>query len=212
MHNIIFLITRSRKKLLAFFTIFIAVFVILFQALAIKKLKRDNSSYKNNVDVLMSSVEKYKVIDSLNAAKTKSLELTMRDYKKYRAEDANIIKKLKADKVVNASNLKTESKIFIKTVLKDTIIYKHDTTEIEKAKRINYENKWFSISGFIKNDSAHLSILNREELIISESITRKKILFIKLPIWLFGYKSRVLNAVSKNPNTEIKNIEFIQIK
>jgi hypothetical protein len=212
MCNIIFLIARSRKKLLAFFTIFIAISVILFQALAIKKLKHDNSSYKNNVDVLLSSVEKYKVTDSLNAVKTKSLELTMRDYKKYRAEDANIIKKLKADKVVNASNLKAESKIFIKTVLKDTIIYKRDTTEIEKAKRINYENRWFSVSGFIKNDSAHLSILNREELIISESITRKKILFIKLPIWLFGYKSRVLNAVSKNPNTEIKNVEFIQIK
>ena len=65
--------------------------------------------------------------------------------------------------------------------------------------------------GYLANDTINLNIVNREELLIAESFVKKRFIGIKLPIWLFGYKTKSVDVVSKNPNTEIKNLEYIQI-
>ena len=49
------------------------------------KLWQENKRLSNNQAVLLDSMQTYKVADSLNAAKINVLELSLSDYKKYRA-------------------------------------------------------------------------------------------------------------------------------
>lgn len=213
MKQLIYKIIKSRKAIIAFlFSILLGAFFV--QTENVKRLQAENKAYRNNTSALMESAEHYKIQDSLNAVKVKSLELTAKEYKKYRAENAAILKKLKADKAINASSVATNTKTVVKAIIKDSIVYKtvRDSVYMEKLKAINYSTKWVSVNGYIKGDSIKLNIHNTEELILSESITRKKFLFFKLPIWLFGYKNKVLNVVSKNPNTTIQNVEYISFR
>lgn len=171
------------------------------------KLQKENDSLKSNQATLLNGIEHYKLADSLNAVKVGELSLSLKEYKKYRAEDAALIKKLKSDKLNAIGSIKTE------TIIEHVPVHVRDTVyELEKLKAFDYKSKWTDVTGIIKPDSVLLSIANREELLITESFEKKKFLFIKLPAWLFGYKSKKINVVSKNPNTTVTNAEFISIK
>lgn len=171
-----------------------------------KKLIKENKAQKNNIEVLLDSVATYRISDSLNAIHLGELQFELSEYKKYREEDAKLIKKLKADKPQTIIKTETRTEYKIITQIKDSIIYK------DTIKAIDYSSKWTDLHGFISNDSIHINISNREELLLVEAIQRKKFIGIKLPVWLFGYKRKTLDIVSKNPNTTIKDIEYVNIK
>ena len=195
-------------KFLAFLVASLAIVFLINGAL---KLQKENKRLTNNQAALLDSMQTYKVVDSLNVAKINVLELSLSDYKKYREEDAALIKKLKADKLSAATSISTTTTTDIKTPVKDSIIYKDRVVPIDTVKQINYDSKWTSIHGYLANDTINLNIVNREELLIAEGFVKKRFIGIKLPIWLFGYKTKSVDVVSKNPNTEIKNLEYIQI-
>ena len=198
-------------KDLKFLAFLVASLAIVFLINGTLKLQEENKRLTNNQTVLLDSMQTYKVADSLNVAKINVLELSLSDYKKYREEDAALIKKLKADKLSAATSINTTTTTDIKTPVKDSIIYKDRVIPIDTVKQINYDSKWISVHGYLANDTINLNIINREELLIAESFVKKRFIGIKLPIWLFGYKTKSVNVVSKNPNTEIKNLEYIQI-
>lgn len=165
---------------------------------------------KSNQETLLDTIKSFKVSDSLNAVTTNSLMLSLKQYKKYHADDAALIKQLKGKQPesVAKTELRTENNIKVK--LKDTIIYKDKY--IDTLKTILYNDKWSHVSGFIANDTVSLSIANNEELLITESLQKKKFLFFWLPVSIFGYKQKALTVISKNPNTQIKSTEFITVK
>ena len=195
-------------KLLAFLVVSLAVIFLINET---AKLQEENKRLVNNQITLLDSMQTYKVADSLNVAKINVLELSLSDYKKYREENATLIKKLKADKPSAATSINATTSTNIKAVIKDSIIYKDRIVPIDTVKQIKYDSKWASIYGYLANDTINLNIINREELLIVESFVKKRFIGIKLPIWLFGYKTKSVNVVSKNPNTEINNLEYIQI-
>lgn len=199
------------SKLIKITSIVIACLAFLLLAKCSGNLKEENRRLSNNQAVLLDSIQQYKVADSLNGAKINALELSVSDYKRYRAEDAELIKKLKAGKHVSTTTTNTTTTNQIKVLIRDTII-RHDTIALQDTiKQICYDSKWLTVSGFLIGDTVDLKIVNREELLITESLVKKKFLFIKLPVRLFGYKTKRVDAISKNPNTEITNLEFIQI-
>lgn len=202
------------KKHFSKIAIILLILLAIAQCGVVKSLREKAAKEKNNVEVLMSSPQKYTVNDSLNAMKVKALELSLKEYKAYRKEDAAIIKKLKADKAINSNAVQTLSSTKVITKVRDSIITRsiRDTVYKEQVAYIDYNSKWTTVKGYVDKDSAYLDISNKEELILSESVTRKKFLFIKLPVWLFGYRSRVVNAVSKNPNTQIINVESVKFR
>lgn len=202
------------KKHFSKIAIILLILLAVAQCGVIKSLREKAAKEKNNVEVLMSSPQKYTVNDSLNAMKVKALELSLKEYKAHRKEDAAIIKKLKADKAINSNAVQTLSSTKVITKVRDSIITRsiRDTVYKEQVAYIDYNSKWTTVKGYVDKDSAYLDISNKEELILSESITRKKFLFIKLPVWLFGYRSRVVNVVSKNPNTQIINVESVKFR
>lgn len=172
--------------------------------------RNENKMLKSNQETLLDTIKSFKVSDSLNAVTTNSLMLSLKQYKKYHADDAALIKQLKGKQLesVAKTELRTENNIKVK--LKDTIIYKDKY--IDTLKTILYNDKWSHVSGFIANDTVSLSIVNNEELLITESLQKKKFLFFWLPVSIFGYKQKALTVISKNPNTQIKSTEFITVK
>lgn len=199
------------KNVLNILAIIIFILSVVFTAKYIGNLQRENKRLTNNQAVLLDSMQTYKVADSLNVAKINVLELSLSDYKKYREEDAALIKKLKADKPSAATSINTTTTTDIKALIRDSIIYKDRVVPIDTVKQINYDSKWTSVHGYLANDTINLNIVNREELLIAESFVKKRFIGIKLPIWLFGYKTKSVDVVSKNPNTKITNLEYIQI-
>lgn len=198
------------KNVLKLIALASAILYIIMTLLYIDRLQDANTRLQNNQNVLMDSVHNYKVADSLNAAKINVLELSLSQYKKYREDDAALIKKLEAEKLAAISSVKTITITKIKTVVHDSLIYVSGQP-IDTVKQFKYESKWTSINGYIDNDTISLNIKNREDLLIAESLTKKKLWFVKLPIKIFGYKTKSLDVVSKNPNTQITNLEYIQI-
>ncbi len=72
--------------------------ILLFcagQQWRIKQLAAERDRYAGNTAALLSDVERYRVRDSLNAARVQSLELTVKEYERFRADDAALIKQLK---------------------------------------------------------------------------------------------------------------------
>lgn len=184
----------------------IAVLIFVACCMSLNNLKNENKRLKANQETLLDSVKSFKISDSLKAITVGNLELSLKQYKKYRANDAILIKQLKGQKpeVVIKPSIQTEYKI--RTELKDSIVYK------DTLKTILYKSKWNYVSGFIAKDTINLNIINYDELLITESLQKKKFLFFRLPISIFGYKRKVLNVISKNPNTKIKSAEYITIK
>lgn len=185
-----------------------AIFLITALILSISyvsSLREENKLLHNNQEVFLDSIQKYKVADSLNAAATNVLVLTNKELKQHLSEDAELIKKLKSGKSEAVIKTISKTEYVIKTEVKDSVVYK------DTLKAFQYHNQWTDIVGLLSKDSVDLKIKNKEELLIVENKRKKNFLFFKLPIWLFGYKTCGINVVSKNPNTEIENLEYIQI-
>lgn len=65
-----------------------------FQQKRINNLTVERDKYRSNTETLLQDVRTYQTKDSLNAAKVGNLELKLSEYKKYRADDAALIKSL----------------------------------------------------------------------------------------------------------------------
>lgn len=191
-----------------FCTFLILVLLYAFcQILKLGKMTKDRElAYQNSISVSMDSLHTYKVRDSLNAVQFSNIELSLKQYKQLRADDAKLIKQLKADRLNSVIKPTTEIKYRVETQIKDSIIYQ------DTVKAISYKDDWNSVSGYFTSDSAKLDILSKNELIITQSVERKRFLFFKLnPKW-FGYRKQQLNIVSKNPNCQITSVEYINVK
>ena len=184
----------------------IAIIIFAASYISFSHLKNENKRLKANQETLLDSVKSFKVSDSLKAITVGNLELSLKQFKKYHADDAILIKHLKGQKPEGIIKPSIQTEYKVRTELKDSIIYK------DTLKTILYKSKWNYISGFINKDTINLDIINYDELLITESLQKKKFLFFRLPISIFGYKRKVLNVISKNPNTKITSAEYITIK
>lgn len=171
-----------------------------------RKIEKENIRLKANQETLLDSISHFRVADSLNAVTVGNLELSLKQYKKYHSDDAILITQLKGQRPKVISSVETRTEYCIRTVTKDSVIYK------DTLKTILYADKWNSVKGFIHKDTVSLNIANNEELLITECLQKKKFLFFKLPISIFGYKRKTLNVISKNPNTNIISAEYVTIK
>lgn len=198
-----------------------AVIALVFAFNKIHSLKEENARLKSNQDILftekefvMSESQKYKVSDSLNAVRVSELELTLKEYKRYRSEDLKLIEQLKAGKSdlqkIITSQYETISTLSAK--LQDSIRIDTITNQIDTLKCFDYKSKWTDVKGCIdlRRDTVELQIKNRESLKVVETVTYKRFLGF---LWKTSkVKSRQIDVVSENPNTEIMNCECISIK
>lgn len=193
-------------KQIKFILLFILAVVSAVSVYDNGKLRKSNKVLCSNIEVLYDSVAHYKVADSLNAAKVAELQFSEKELLRLYCEDKILIEQL-----TKKAKLQTVEKI--ETVTHDTITVElRDTLLVDSVKHFKHNSKWTDIEGCITQDSLSINIANREALLITESLEKKKFWFMKLPIWLFGYKNKRLDVVSRNPNTQIQSVEYINVR
>ena len=193
--------------------ILIALFVcmaieIVFQDRKIDSLTQERDKYKSNTEILLSETQTFKVRDSLNAARVGTLELSVKEFEKYRAEDAALIKDLQGKNrdLDRLNKAQAQTIITLSDIPRDTIIL-IDSIPM-KAKKVECGDYWYTFKGIMTDDSFAGSLENRDSLVVSESVTYKKFLFWKTK----KIKDRETSVVSLNPHTKILGVESIIIE
>lgn len=204
------------KKYVVIFGVFLfLILIVIFQNSRIKKLKSEKDKYQNNTESLLSEIESYKTKDSLNAIKVGVLQLKVSEFEKYRAEDAELIKSLQVKnrdlQSVTTTQLETINEL--KGKIKDSIVYVEVEGKIDTLilKCVDIVDPWFELHGCIdSNNDFNGSYVNRESLLITYTVKYKRFLGF---LWKTRkIKDRSVDAVSKNPSTNIIDLEFIEIQ
>ena len=202
---------RSTQYLLAIiFVLAILVAGNVFQFNRTKKLTDERDRYKNNTEVLMGDVEQYKVRDSLNVARVQSLELTLDEFKRFRAEDAALIKQLKTKNRDLQSVVTSQSQSIyeLSAIPKDTVIV-HDSVRID-ALLLHCGDEWFDFDGILSNGKLEGNMITRDSLLLAETVKYKRFLGF---LWKTNkIQNRMIDVISKNPHTLIQDVELITIE
>lgn len=192
----------------------ILIAIIVALSARLKKVKADRDVQRKNVETLFTSVESYKVQDSLQAATIGDLQLTLKQYKQFRAEDAELISQLKVDnkRLQGVVTTQTESYYNHTAILRDSVRMlverQPDSIKIPIfVKTANYSDEWHTLNITIDGDSLNYRLRTRESLIITNHIVPKKFLWFK-----FGCKEVRTDVVSKNPYVENISLESVTIK
>ena len=174
----------------------------------IERLTAERDRYKSNTETLLTDVETFRVRDSLKAARVQSLELTMKEYERFRADDARLIKELQGKNRDLAAVNKTQAQTIIElhSVPHDTVIIR-DSVQVP-AVAVHCGDEWYTFDGVLTPENFYGTLLNRESLLVAESVRFKRFLFWKTK----RIKDRQTNVVSKNPHTTIMNVEYVVIE
>lgn len=176
----------------------------------INRLTAERDKYRNNTETLLSDVETYRVRDSLNAARVQSLELTAKEFERFRAADAALIKQLKARNRDLAAVNKTQSQTIIdlRAIPRDTMIIR-DTIPIP-AIAVHCGDAWFDFTGVLTRDEFTGKLEHRDSLLLVETVQYKRFLGF---LWRTNkVKNRQLDCVSKSPHNSIKGLEYVVIE
>lgn len=180
---------------------------VVIQERKISQLTSERDKYKQNTESLLEQTETYKVRDSLNAAKVGTLELTIKELEKFRAQDAELVRDLKAKNrdldELNKAQMRTIQEL--SCVPHDTVI-RIDSIPIT-AKAVHCGDEWYTFDGLMTDDRFTGTMTSRDELVLTETVRYKKFLFWKTRKIL----DREMEAVSRNPHTTITQLEHIII-
>lgn len=201
------------KKYLILAAIIMAVAVAFWvQQSRIKSLTAERDKYRSNTETLLQDVRTYQTKDSLNAAKVGNLELKLSEYKKYRADDAALIKSLQTKNrdLQRVTTAQMETINELRANVRDSIVYLPGDTVTTVLRCIEYSDKWVDFDGCIINNTFSGKIITRDSLLIAETVQYKRWLGF---LWKTNkVKNREIDVVSKNPATTILGVEFVTIE
>lgn len=201
------------KKYIILAAIIMAVAAAFWvQQSRIKSLTAERDKYRSNTETLLQDVRTYQTKDSLNAAKVGNLELKLSEYKKYRADDAALIKSLQTKnrelEAVTTAQMETITKL--RGTVRDSVVYLPGDTVTTVVRCIEYSDKWVDFDGCIINNTFSGKIITRDSLLITETVQYKRWLGF---LWKTKrIKNREFDIVSKNPNSKITGFEVITIE
>ena len=160
----------------------------------------------NNQEVLLSDVDHYKTESGKNAASVQKLELTKSELEKYNVDLKETISdlNLKINRIQAAATTATQSNYKIKTVVKDSIVYRDVPVKLQ---RIDFRDPYIDLTGTIDSGTFSGDITTRDTLVQIIHRVPKKFLFIK-----YGTKAIRQEVVSKNPYSKIVYTEYIELK
>lgn len=201
------------KKYIILAAIIMAVAAAFWvQQSRIKSLTAERDKYRSNTETLLQDVRTYQTKDSLNAAKVGNLELKLSEYKKYRADDAALIKSLQTKNrdLQRVTTAQMETINELQANVRDSIVYLPGDTVTTVLRCIKYADKWVDFDGCIINNTFSGKIITRDSLLIAETVQYKRWLGF---LWKTKkIKNREIDVVSKNPATRILGVEFVTIE
>ena len=201
---------RFLPPLLFLAGVVLALCVIRGQHLRIQQLTSERDRYKGNTEALMTDVECFQVRDSLSAARVEVLELTVKEFERFRATDAAIIAELRQRNRDLASVNTTQAQTIIEmsSTPRDTVIIR-DSIPI-RAKAVHAGDAWYDFDGLLTDDEFTGRLQNRDSLILAETVKYHRFLGF---LWKTKrVDERQATVVSRNPHTEILGVEHVVIE
>lgn len=190
-----------------------AVVTIWVQRSRINTLTGERDKYRTNTETLLQEVSRYQTKDSLNAAKVGNLELKLSEYKKYRADDAALIKSLQTKNrdLQRVTTAQMETINELRANVRDSIVYLPGDTVTTVLRCIDIVEPYFELHGCTTPAGVFTGThINRDSLLIAETVQYKRWLGF---LWKTNkIKNRQIDVVSKNPATKILGVEFITIE
>ena len=177
----------------------------------IEKLTDERDRYKGNTETLLSDVEMFRVRDSLSAARVQSLELTVKEFERFRAEDAAIIRELKNKNrdLSQVNETQSQTIIDLLAIPKDTVVIVRDSIRVP-AVAVHCGDAWYDFDGVLTAEQFTGTLTNRDSLLLAETVKYKRFLGF---LWKTRrVQDRQLDVVSRNPHTTILGLEHIVIE
>lgn len=199
-----------QRKIVLFLILLIVGLVggILFLQQRVDRLKLDRQRLKSNQETLLKRTEFFKVSDSLNAARVGHLELSKKELKEHNESITSLLSdmSIKLKNVQSLSTIGTKTEYVVKTIVKDSIVYREGM--VDTLKCIDYKNRFLTISGCVNPDGEFAGMINSIDTIVPivERIP-KRFLFFR-----YGIKGVRLQVVSKNPYSKIICAEYLEMK
>ena len=187
-----------------------SLFIVKMQRERIADLKAERDRYRNNTTALLMQAETYRVRDSLSAARVQTLRLTLDEYKQYREEDAKLIRSLKTQNrdLTNVNSTQAQTIIALRSVPRDTVIIR-DSVRVP-AVAVHCGDAWYDFDGVLTEREFTGTLQNRDSLIVAETVQYKRFLGF---LWKTSkVKNRRIDVVSKNPHTQIMNVQHVLIE
>lgn len=202
------------KKYLILAAIILAVAADFWvQHVKIKRLTEERDRYRSNTEILLQDVKTYQTKDSLNAIKVGNLELSLAEYKKYRADDLALIKTLQAKNrdLERITTTQMETINELRATVRDSVVYLPGDTVTTVLRCVDIVEPWFELHGCATPDGQFTGThINRDSLLIVETVQYKRWLGF---LWKTKkIKDREIDVVSKNPATKILGVEFVTIE
>ena len=180
--------------------------VVFIQFKHAAKLSDERDRYKQNNTALLSDIERIKVDSTTMAVDAKALRLTIDEYERFRAADAEKIRqmgiKIKNLQAVAKHNLEVAAPI--NAVIRDTVFIR-DTVQIVQQK-VEMASPHIQLDAVIDNDTLRGDI--RLPVTLQQTVWveyKRKCLFWK------KVKAIHQTISSDNPYVDIKYTEYIQI-
>ena len=202
------------KKYLILAAIILAVAAAFWvQHVKIKRLTEERDRYRSNTEILLQDVKTYQTKDSLNAIKVGNLELSLAEYKKYRADDLALIKTLQTKNrdLERVTTTQMETINELRATVRDSVVYLPGDTVTTILRCVDIVEPWFELHGCATPDGQFTGThINRDSLLIVETVQYKRWLGF---LWKTKkIKNRQIDVVSKNPATKILGVEFVTIE
>ena len=183
------------------------------QHVKIKRLTEERDRYRSNTEILLQDVKTYQTKDSLNAIKVGNLELSLAEYKKYRADDLALIKTLQTKNrdLERVTTTQMETINELRATVRDSVVYLPGDTVTTVLRCVDIVEPWFELHGCATPDGQFTGAhINRDSLLIAETVQYKRFLGF---LWKTKkIKNREIDVVSKNPATKILGVEFVTIE
>ena len=181
--------------------------VVFFQYKHSARLSDERDRYKQNNTALLSDIERMQIDSTTMAVDAKALRLTIDEYERFRAADAEKIRqmgiKIKNLQAVAKHNLEVAAPI--NAVIRDTVFIR-DTVQVVQQK-VEMASQHIQLDAVIENDTLRGDI--RLPVTLQQTIWveyKRKCLFWK------KVKAIHQTISSDNPYVDIKYSEYIQIE
>ena len=169
-------------------------------------LANERDRYQANNTALLSEVRRMRIDSTTLAVDTKGLRLTVEEYKRFRAQDAETIKKLgvKIKNLEAAAKHQLEVGGPIDAVVKDTVFIR-DTVPLLRQK-VEMITPHIQLTGMIED--------SRLKGQIRVPVTLNQAIWVEYKGWWFWKRVKAIHQSisSNNPYVEIQYSEYIKIK
>ena len=169
-------------------------------------LVSERDRYQANNTALLSEMHRMRIDSTTLAVDVEGLRLTVDEYKRFRARDAQTIKKLgvKIKNLEAAAKHQLEVGGPIAAVVKDTVIIR-DTVQLLRQK-VEMITSHIQLTGMIEN--------NRLQGQIRVPVTLNQAIWVEYKGWWFWKRIKAIHQSisSDNPYVNIKYTEYIQIQ